>query len=202
MEPMSSAEALRAILAPHAAVLVDLARASIHAGLETGRPLTVTADDYHGDLRRAAATFVTLHLASELRGCIGSVDVRAPLVEDVARNAYLAAFEDPRFEPVAAHEATRLDVEISVLGTPEALPFASEADLLRRLRPGIDGLIIEASGRRGVFLPQVWDALPDPRDFLVHLKAKAGLGDAPLGAGVRARRFSVVTLGQLAPPSA
>jgi hypothetical protein len=193
---MSSAEALRKTLAPHAASLVRLARASIRAGLTTGRPLAVAPDDHHPDLRRKAASFVTLHIDSELRGCIGSLDAGAALVEDVARNAFLAAFEDPRFEPLAVHEAPRLDVEISVLGTPEPLPFASEAELCDILRPGVDGLIVEASGRRGVFLPQVWESLPEPDDFLAHLKAKVGLGNVPLGTGTRAQRFSVVTLAE------
>jgi AmmeMemoRadiSam system protein A len=129
-----------------------------------------------------------------LRGCVGSIEARRPLAEDVARNAFLAAFQDSRFDPLSERELAALDIELSVLGAPEPIAFASEAELLRKIEAGRDGLILEQHGRRAVFLPQVWNMLPDPADFLAHLKDKAGLGRAPLGAGATAQRFAVAKL--------
>ncbi|PKM44170.1 MAG: AMMECR1 domain-containing protein [Gammaproteobacteria bacterium HGW-Gammaproteobacteria-1] len=156
-------------------LLLDVAAESIRHGLDHGRPLTVCAADYPEELRVPRATFVTLHRHGELRGCIGMLEAVRPLVEDVAHNSYAAAFEDPRFAPLAAWELEGLDLHISVLSPPECMTCASEADLLQQLRPGIDGLILRDSHCRGTFLPSVWESLSDPCDFLRHLKRKAGL---------------------------
>ena len=121
------------------------------------------------------ATFVTLNKFGELRGCIGHLEAIQPLIADVAENAFNAAFRDPRFQPVTASEFGDLEVHISVLSPPEPMVFTSEADLLRQIRPGIDGLILEDGAYRGTFLPSVWEQLPDPAQFLAHLKMKAGL---------------------------
>ena len=126
-------------------------------------------------LRETAATFVTLRDAGELRGCIGTVDARRALGDDVAWNAHAAAYRDPRFPPVAPNERDRLEVEVSVLTPRVALEANSEAELLRALRPGVDGLVLEYEGRSATFLPQVWESLPDPIDFLAELRRKAGL---------------------------
>lgn len=194
MAPMSSADAFAQSLAPHAAGLIGLARASIHHGLAQRRALPVWPGEYAPPLRDQGASFVTLHLGGELRGCVGSIEPRVSLVEDVARNAYLSAFEDSRFDPLQQSEFAGLEIEISVLGPRRPLDFRSEAELLERLAPMRDGLILEHDGRRGVFLPQVWEDLPEPADFLAHLKAKAGMGRGPLGHGAEARVFSVVKL--------
>lgn len=121
------------------------------------------------------ATFVTLEIGGALRGCIGVLEAIRPLVVDVARNAFAAAFEDPRFPRLTRAELPRLDIHISVLTPPEPMHFDSEADLLRQIRPGIDGLILEDRGRRGTFLPSVWEQLPKPDEFFEHLRHKAGL---------------------------
>ena len=199
---MSSADALLRALAPHAPRLIGLARESIRHGLDRGRPLDVAAADFDPALQAHGASFVTLHIDSGLRGCVGSIEPRFPLTEDVARNAFFAAFHDTRFDPLHAREFAALDIEISVLGAPEPIAFATEAELLRQLVAGRDGLIIEQFGRRAVFLPQVWEMLPDPADFLGHLKAKAGIGRAPLGAGAAAQRFAVAKLTLAAEASA
>lgn len=191
---MSSADALQRTLAPHAIGLIALARDSVRHGLDFGRPLDVAAMDVAPALHASAASFVTLHIGGGLRGCIGSIEARRPLAEDVAHNAFAAAFHDTRFDPLDEREFDALDIEISVLGAPEPIAFASEAELLRLLAVGRDGLIIEQHGRRGVFLPQVWEDLPDPTDFVGHLKLKAGIGRAPLSRGATARRFAVVKL--------
>ena len=181
-------------LLPYAAPLIALTRKPIRHGMVAGGPLAVGAEGFAEPLRHPAASFVTLHREGALRGCVGAIEPRFPLVQDVARNAFRAAFEDSRFEPVAEAELAVLDIEISVLGTPEPLPFAEERALCAGLVPGRDGLIIEFGERRSVFLPQVWEVLPDPRDFLAHLKAKGGFGHVTLSGNARAFRFTVIKL--------
>jgi len=126
-------------------------------------------------LQETAATFVTLKLDGELRGCIGSIEAVRPLAEDVRANARAAAFRDPRFPPVDPDEVLGLEVEVSVLSPRERLAVASEAEALAALRPGIDGVLLEYDGRRATFLPQVWEAIPDPGVFLSQLRLKADL---------------------------
>jgi len=159
----------------HRRVLLETARRSIAHGLETGRPLKVDPRDYDPELQRLRATFVTLNKEGELRGCIGHLEAVQPLIADVAENAFNAAFRDPRFPPLSAAEFDRIEIHISVLSPPEPMSFTSEADLLRQIRPGIDGLILEEGPYRGTFLPSVWEQLPEPERFLTHLKMKAGL---------------------------
>jgi AmmeMemoRadiSam system protein A len=142
-------------------------------------------------LEEPAATFVTLDLHGELRGCIGSLEARRSLYDDVTRNAHGAAFDDPRFLPLRADELTGVDIEVSVLTAPQPLPFTSEADALSRLRRGIDGVIFQYAGRRATLLPQVWEQLPDPREFLRHLKMKAGLPADLLAEGVELSVYQV-----------
>jgi len=133
-------------------------------------------------LRQAGATFVTLTLDGELRGCIGSLEAARALGTDVAENALGAAFRDPRFAPMTAAEWPRIRVEVSLLSAPKPMRFADEADLIAQLRPGEDGLILECDGRRATFLPQVWQTIPDKRAFLRELLRKAGLpADTRLG---------------------
>ena len=155
--------------------LLAIARQSIDHGLSHGRPLPVNPGDYPAPLQQLRATFVTLHENSQLRGCIGTLEAHRALVEDVAENAFSAAFRDPRFAPVSAAEHDRLDLDISVLSPATPMQFDSEQDLLRQLRPGIDGLVLEDGPYRGTFLPSVWEQLPEPLDFLRQLKRKAGL---------------------------
>ncbi len=126
-------------------------------------------------LREPAASFVTLRDAGELRGCIGSVDAYRPFGDDVAHNAHAAAYRDPRFPPVATHEIPRLEVEVSVLSARIPLGVANEDEALARLEPGRDGVYLEYREFHATFLPQVWESLPDPRDFLDELRRKARL---------------------------
>ncbi len=156
-------------------VLLTLARASIRHGLETGRPLPVRTQDYPERLREIRASFVTLNEEGRLRGCIGHLEAIQPLAVDVAENAFAAAFRDPRFPPLREHEYPHLEVHISILTPPEPLRFDSEEDLLRQIRPGRDGLILEDGLNRGTFLPSVWSSLPRVQEFWTQLKHKAGL---------------------------
>ena len=173
--------------------LLDLARASIRAGLEGGEP-RVRATDYPAGLQAPRASFVTLNVAAQLRGCIGTLEAHQPLVLDVAQNAFAAAFRDPRFPALGRDEFARIEIHISILSVPEPVAFASEADLLARLRPGVDGLIIEEGYRRGTFLPAVWESLPEPGEFLRQLKRKAGLPADYWSAGIRIRRYTVESI--------
>jgi AmmeMemoRadiSam system protein B/AmmeMemoRadiSam system protein A len=153
------------------ATLLSIARASIEANLSGDDRQAATAPW----LAQAGATFVTLTKDGGLRGCIGSLEAARPLGEDVARNALGAAFRDPRFPALSAAEWPQCRVEVSLLSAPKPLRFADEADLLSQIRAGEDGLILECDGKRGTFLPQVWEDVQDKRRFLAHLLHKAGL---------------------------
>ena len=170
-----------------AAVLTGLARAAIAERLARPGPSVAEAEW----LGQPGASFVTLKAAGALRGCIGSLEAWRPLGADVRANALAAAFRDPRFAPVAAAEFDRVAIEVSVLTAPEPVAFSSRDDLLRQLRPGVDGLVLTARGHRGTFLPQVWDELPDPADFLAHLLRKAGLAGGYWGPDVEIERYGV-----------
>jgi len=126
-------------------------------------------------LEQPGAVFVTLTQNGQLRGCIGSLEANRSLFDDVQSNARAAAFKDPRFLPLKQQELADIQVEVSLLSPATPIQFIDEADALAQLRPGIDGVILEHGWHRATFLPQVWDQLPEPRDFISHLKHKAGL---------------------------
>lgn len=171
----STEEALPQLADAQRATLLDVARRSIEHGLQTGRPLVVSASEYHPALKAMRASFVTLQLRGQLRGCIGHLEAVQPLVVDVAENAFAAAFRDPRFAPLSRAEWPAVEIHLSILSPPEPLQFTDEADLIGQLQPGVDGLILRDGRSRGTFLPSVWEGLPDPVDFLTQLKRKAGL---------------------------
>ncbi|MDZ7622800.1 MAG: AmmeMemoRadiSam system protein A [Candidatus Competibacteraceae bacterium] len=177
------------------ATLLDVARASIQQGLRHGRALEVNPDDYPATLRPLRATFVTLEIGGQLRGCIGALTAYQPLVQDVAAHAYAAAFEDPRFPALREDEFPKLEIHISVLSPPESLHFDSEEELLAQLRPGVDGLIIHFQTYRATFLPAVWEHLPDPHVFLSQLKLKAGLPLDFWSPELRAERYTAEYVG-------
>ncbi len=172
-------------------LLRDLAYQSIKHSLETGKALEINIAQYPAELQTNKATFVTLHRNRELRGCIGILKPVRPLVEDVAYNAWAAAFTDSRFSPLNASELDDLDVHISILGTPEEMDFTSEDDLVKQIRPGTDGLILEDGFNRGTFLPSVWESLTDSREFLNHLKQKAGLPANYWSKNIKIKRYTV-----------
>ena len=171
--------------------LRELAYNSIRHGLERGKALEVSPAQYPAALQIKKATFVTLHRNSELRGCIGILKPVRPLVEDVAYNAWAAAFTDSRFPPLNADELNDLDIHISILGAPEEIDFVSEDDLVQQIRPGIDGLILEEGYNKGTFLPSVWESLHDSREFLNHLKLKAGLPANHWSDRIKVKRYTV-----------
>lgn len=157
--------------------LLRLARRSIEYGVVHGDPLPIRCDDLPSALAEPGATFTTLRLDGDLRGCCGTLEAAQPLATAVTRSAFQAAFQDPRFDPVGEEELGAIRLELAVLSPLEPIPFTDEADLLQRLTPGTDGLVIIADGRRATFLPKVWEMLPDPRLFLAALKQKCGLAD-------------------------
>jgi AmmeMemoRadiSam system protein A len=122
-----------------------------------------------------AATFVTLTRRGALRGCIGALQAQAPLAEDVRRHARAAACEDYRFMPVTSDEVGEIEIEVSILSDPKPLAFEGPEDLLAKLRPGVDGVILQLGLHRATFLPQVWEKVPDATSFLSMLCEKAGL---------------------------
>lgn len=156
-------------------LLKKLAWEAIQYGLEKSCHLPVDTSRYPKVLQNPGASFVTLNIHGQLRGCIGSLEAYQPLVNDIAYNAYAAAFSDPRFPPLTGEELGALDIHISVLTPAVSMTFESEQDLLDQIRPGIDGLVLEDGVHRGTFLPAVWESLPDKINFLRHLKQKAGL---------------------------
>ena len=137
------------------------------------------------------ASFVTLTRQGELRGCIGTLEAHRPLGIDVRENAVAAAFRDPRFMPLSRAEFDDIRVEVSVLSPTEALTVASEEHALETLRPHIDGVVFEYRHHRSTFLPQVWEQLPEPAEFLAHLKRKAGLPVDFWAEQVRLSRYTV-----------
>ena len=142
-------------------------------------------------LREPGASFVTLKLDDELRGCIGSIEPRRALGDDVAHNGYAAAYRDPRFAAVDAGECARLQVEVSVLSPREPVAASSEREALAALRPGVDGLVLQYGAMGATFLPQVWESLPQPAEFLDHLRRKAGLPGGFWHPDLRLSRYTV-----------
>lgn len=169
--------------------LVTLAQRSIACGIDRPVPAPAPRGPLPPALLEPRATFTTLTLARELRGCCGSLDPVRPLAEDVWRNAWASAFADPRFPAVSATEFEALEIRISVLTPLEPLPFTDDCALAGDLEPGVDGLVLEIGARRATFLPAVWDMLPAPSDFLRELKRKAGWTAGGLPHGARAWRY-------------
>jgi len=126
-------------------------------------------------LNRQLATFVTLKKGGALRGCIGNLEAAGPLLESIEDNALQAAFNDHRFTPLTREELGDVVVDISILTRPQPLDYEHGGELLEKLRPGTDGVILKKGRARATFLPQVWEQLPEPRVFLEHLCRKAGL---------------------------
>lgn len=169
------------------AILLAIARGAIAKAL--GRPSGMQEDtDW---LHEPGATFVTLTRHGALRGCIGSLQARRRLVDDVKANAVAAALRDPRFAPLAPSELDTVRVGVSLLSPMQPMAVQHEADALAQLQVGQDGLVFECHGRRSTFLPQVWEQLTTPRDFLAQLKAKAGFAPDFWAAEVRLQRYTV-----------
>lgn len=167
--------------------LLKLARESIHHHL--GGPLPDVPEG--ADYQQKAATFVTVMRRGELHGCIGTLEPQRTLVDDVQHNAVAAAFFDPRSRPLLPAELTSIALEVSLLGPLEIVPVRSEEEALEKLRPHVDGVVLRNGRHRATFLPQVWEKLPNPVEFLTQLKQKAGMPAQGWAPGMEVLRYSL-----------
>lgn len=186
-------ENLRAFAGRYAGELYAIAQKSIARAVED-KHYHPSRQDYADALFDKGAAFVTLHRNGSLRGCIGSLIPSRAVALDVAANAYAAAQEDDRFEPLTAAELNGLQISISLLTGFEEIRFENEADLLRQINSGTDGLVIRDGDRQGLFLPSVWEELPDKQEFMNHLKIKAGLSPSYWSQQLKVYRFRVVEI--------
>ena len=175
-------------------LLLKLASDSIEYGLQNHKIMPTNINEFPENLRGQGASFVTLQINKQLRGCIGSLQTYQPLIKDLVHNAYAAAFSDPRFPPLTQEEFSNIDIHISILSKPEPMQFTSEQNLISQLRPEIDGLILSDNGHRGTFLPSVWESLPEPKLFLSHLKLKAGLPQNYWSDTLTVQRYTVESI--------
>lgn len=175
--------------------LLQLGVAAIEGGLAGHKPVPAGRESLAPELGTWRASFVTLERNGALRGCIGSLNATGPLADDVARNAWNAAFADPRFGPLQRAEMQGLEIHVSALTPPVPFPVRDEADLLARLRPGSDGLILADGRHRATFLPAVWEDLPEPRAFVDALRRKAGLAAGHWSDTLRFERYATESFG-------
>ena len=154
--------------------LLRMARQAMECGVRREKLPPVDEAALSSHLRENGASFVTLTIGGDLRGCIGALEPRQPLVEDVREHAIAAALDDPRFPPVEEDELSRIQIEVSRLTRPILLEYKDATDLLSKLRPHVDGVILRDGFRRATFLPQVWEKIPDCAQFLNHLCWKMG----------------------------
>ncbi|MBM4428005.1 MAG: AmmeMemoRadiSam system protein A [Chloroflexi bacterium] len=155
-------------------ILLRLAREAIASAVRKEKLPPLDLQSLPPTLRENGASFVTLTLQDDLRGCIGALEAYQPLAEDVREHAIAAALDDPRFPPVSKSELDRIRIEVSRLTAPQELEYTSGEDLLKKLRPHVDGVILKYGPRRATFLPQVWEKIPDPAEFLYQLCYKMG----------------------------
>ncbi|MGE3317521.1 MAG: AmmeMemoRadiSam system protein B [Planctomycetaceae bacterium] len=177
-------------------LLFQTAKDAIAAKVTTGAELEIDPNDYPESLREPRATFVTLRIDGKLRGCMGSLGISDPLIADVAQNAAASATRDPRFVPVTFEEIPRLDIHLSILTPPEPLAARSEQELIRKIRPGIDGLILHEQSKRATLLPAVWENVATVEEFLAHLKRKAHLPVNYWSDTIRFERYTAESLHQ------
>lgn len=156
-------------------VLLQIAKNAILSNFDNRYTLdTEKILQEHPFLKKKGAAFVTLKYDKNLRGCIGSIVAHRTLYDDIVHNAISAAFCDPRFKPLHVDELSHINLEVSVLSEPTILEYKDFDDLCEKVQPKIDGLILKHGGCQGTFLPQVWEQLRTPKEFLEHLSMKAG----------------------------
>ncbi len=189
---MSSAEA--GLSASHRRVLLEVARRSVEHGVRERRPLPVDPGAHAPELRRHRASFVTLCVDGSLRGCTGRIEASQPLVVDVAESAGKSTFADPRFSAVSERELSQLEIHISVLSALERLAVESEEDLVRTLRPKVDGLVLREGALQSTFLPSVWDSIAEAREFVRELKRKAGLSPQHWSPALECFRYTTESI--------
>lgn len=155
-------------------ILLRLAREAMECGVRGKKLLPMDKNSLTQNLLEHGASFVTLMINNNLRGCVGALEAHQPLADDVREHALAAALEDPRFRPVEESELSRIKLEISRLTAPRLLEYSSSEELLAKLRPHVDGVVLRDDYRRATFLPQVWEKIPNPVNFLDQLCTKMG----------------------------
>lgn len=180
--------------APARRVLLGAARDSIEQSLLSGARAPFPQSEYSPALTEWRSTFVTLMLRERLRGCCGRLEPERALIEDVWHNAYAAGFQDPRFDPLVAHELSGLQIDVSILTPLERLDVRSTAELLAALTPGKHGLVLGSGGQRVTFIPHVWEGIPDAAIFVRELRRKAGWPDEGWQADLEAWRFEAESI--------
>jgi AmmeMemoRadiSam system protein A len=186
---MSSAEHL--LSADARSTLLRVARTAIEYGLSHADAPDVDPALYSAELQAEGASFVTLHRAGQLRGCMGALQASRPLVHDVSHNAWRSSTADPRFSPLRREEFTDLEIHISVLSPLSPFPVSSRKQLMRNLRPKIDGLVLRDRGATATFLPSVWDQLETPERFVAELLHKAKLDRNHWSDTIEFERYTV-----------
>jgi uncharacterized protein len=174
--------------------ILKTARHAIQYGLLYHKAPHLELEKYSPQLQTFRATFVTLNESDQLRGCIGSLKAYQPLIQDVAEHAYAAAFKDPRFSPVNHIEEPLIHISISILSEPVEIKFDSEEDLLAKVVPNQDGLILRYNSNNGTFLPSVWKQIQEPKAFINQLKLKAGLSQEFWHSDIKVLRYSCDTI--------
>jgi hypothetical protein len=169
--------------------LLKLARESIELVVQEKTLPKLNLDSFTPVLKQKGASFVTLTIQKKLRGCIGALEAYQPLVEDVREHAVAAALEDPRFLPVDKSELNRIRIEVSILSVPQALSYDSSEDLIKKIRPHVDGVTIKYGERKATFLPQVWEKIPDLSEFMNQLCYKM-IGQANLWRETKLQVFT------------
>jgi len=174
--------------------LLSVARTALNEAVLYNRVYKPSRDDYAEEMFNKGAVFVTLAENKELRGCIGSLTPSRAIALDIADNTYNAAMKDSRFDKVSKEELDNINISISILTGFEKMDFVDEADLLNQIEAGVDGIVIRDGYRQGLFLPSVWEQLPDKKDFLSNLKIKAGLSPSYWSDSLRVFRFRTVEI--------
>ncbi len=174
--------------------LIRIAAQTVAYSIKNAHPPSLDITSFPKELQEKRATFVTLNKNGNLRGCIGTVQAYQALIADVVENAFKAAMKDPRFSPIELEEASELKISISLLSPVEKMFFSDAADFINQLRPKVDGLVISDQGKRSLFLPQVWDKIPEKLEFVRQLKQKAGLPSNYWGDTLQAWRFTAISV--------
>lgn len=174
--------------------LLNLAMHTMRTASEGGEQSVIEPMSEMSNLHKTACCFVTLIKNDCLRGCIGNLLPTMPLFRDVIKNTLSAMYDDPRFGKVTIDEIDDIQIQLSILSSLKLMPVESEADLLKKITPFVDGIVLQEGSNRGTFLPSVWESLPDPVDFIRHLKQKAGLKSNHWSDKIEIKRYSVLKL--------
>ena len=174
--------------------LLDIAYQSIEHGLKNGKCMKLNESKYPKALQQPHGAFTTLKSKGVLRGCKGSIEFALPLVKTVAYSAFSSAFNDPRFTPLQPCEFAQLKISLSVLSPKEKISFTCEKEIIDKIQPGIDGVVLEYNGQKGTLLPSVWETIPDAREFFFILKQKAGFDRDFWDENIQAHRYTTHTI--------